>query len=327
VGRNTENPSTWPADIAQSVAAYNAWYEDFAPSAFRRTRESVTPEVADALERTANLTDVTAGLLRRHPSVTPILRMATAPPIARDRLAGLAGVPPGYVGTLEGDRTNGIPGRIPRKPTGAVADQYLERIGAVIERLADKDLCPWLKTQTTPSDADVMGVAGIIADRYTASIADPLIRNEQERRQFRAVRAMLSPEAGYTELPSGSGIRYDQFRPGNFGFHINVFAELEGGRQVKMPMDAVIMPLGAQKGDLPLFIEAKSAGDFTNVNKRRKEEVTKMTQLRRTFAGRSFTFVLLLAGYFDQGYLSYSATDDFQWVWQHRLADLQEFLH
>jgi hypothetical protein len=38
----------------------------------------------------------------------------------------------------------------------------------------------------------------------------------------------------------------------------------------------------ARAGDLPLLIEAKSAGDSTNVNKRRKEEATKMSQLRRT---------------------------------------------
>jgi type II restriction enzyme len=75
---------------------------------------------------------------------------------------------------------------------------------------------------------------------------------------------------------------------------------------------------------LPIFIEAKSAGDFTNVNKRRKEEAKKVAQLRETY-GDSLKFVLLLCGYFDSGYLGYEAADGIDWVWEHRLDDLAEF--
>ncbi|MBW4477654.1 MAG: XamI family restriction endonuclease [Tolypothrix brevis GSE-NOS-MK-07-07A] len=41
-------------------------------------------QVESALVWTANLTNITPTILRQHPSVLPILRMATAPPIARD---------------------------------------------------------------------------------------------------------------------------------------------------------------------------------------------------------------------------------------------------
>jgi hypothetical protein len=73
-----------------------------------------------------------------------------------------------------------------------------------------------------------------------------------------------------------------------------------------------------------LLIEAKSAGDFTNVNKRRKEEATKISQLRRSY-GKSIRFVLLLCGYFDSGYLGYEAAEGLNWVWKHRLEDLTAF--
>ena len=53
------------------------------------------------------------------------------------------------------------------------------------------------------------------------------------------------------------------------------------------------MPKTAKTGDLPLLIEAKSAGDFTNVNKRRKEEATKVTQLRFTH-GKRIALILFL---------------------------------
>ena len=84
------------------------------------------------------------------------------------------------------------------------------------------------------------------------------------------------------------------------------------------------MPRSANPGDLPLLVEAKSAGDFTNVNKRRKEEATKMKQLRHTY-GPDVRFVLFLCGYFDTGYLGYEAAEGIDWVWEHRIDDLAEF--
>ena len=65
-------------------------------------------------------------------------------------------------------------------------------------------------------------------------------------------------------------------------------------------------------------------GDFTNVNKRRKEEAAKMNQLRRTY-GDNVRYILFLCGYFDSGYLGYEAAEGIDWVWEHRIDDLAEF--
>jgi hypothetical protein len=75
---------------------------------------------------------------------------------------------------------------------------------------------------------------------------------------------------------------------------------------------------------LPVMIEAKSAGDFANTNKRRKEEATKIGQLRRMH-GETVQYVLFLCGYFDSGYLGYEAAEGIDWVWEHRMNDLKEF--
>ena len=93
---------------------------------------------------------------------------------------------------------------------------------------------------------------------------------------------------------------------------------------VNIPVDVVVMRQAAQVGDLPLLIEAKSAGDFTNVNKRQKEEAKKIEQLRRTY-GEKVEYVLFLCGYFDSGYLGYEAAEGIDWVWEHRMGDLAEF--
>ena len=74
---------------------------------------------------------------------------------------------------------------------------------------------------------------------------------------------------------------------------------------------------------IPVLIEAKSAGDFTNVNKRRKEEATKIRQIRGTY-GEKARFVLFLCGYFDSGYLGYEAAEGIDWIWEHRIEDVEK---
>jgi hypothetical protein len=69
------------------------------------------------------------------------------------------------------------------------------------------------------------------------------------------------------------------------------------------------------------LIEAKSAGDFTNTNKRRKEEATKIRQLQVAH-GEGIRFVLSLCGYFGTDYLGYEAAEGLDWVWEHRIEDL-----
>ena len=84
------------------------------------------------------------------------------------------------------------------------------------------------------------------------------------------------------------------------------------------------MPLAAAPNELPLLVEAKSAGDFTNVNKRRKEEADKLRNLKRLH-GTDVRFILYLRGYFDAGYLGYEAAEGIDWVWEHRTDDLAAF--
>jgi type II restriction enzyme len=112
---------------------------------------------------------------------------------------------------------------------------------------------------------------------------------------------------------------------GTFSFRVTIaVTHTNTDRHINIPIDAVIMPHNATIGDLPMLIEAKSAGDFANTNKRRKEEATKIHQLRHTY-GDNVRFILFLCGYFDSGYLGYEAAEGIDWVWEHRIDDLAEF--
>jgi len=87
---NRNSPDKWKQDIIQSVDFYNSWFMEFAPGAFRETRKGTAKRVEQALKASNNLEDISCELLKEHPEALPILRMSTCPPIARDRLVGLA---------------------------------------------------------------------------------------------------------------------------------------------------------------------------------------------------------------------------------------------
>jgi len=317
VAVNADKPKRWKKDIADSVDFYNEWFLRFAPKAYRETRQETTRQVQRALEWTDHLRDISPKVLREHPEVLPMLRMATAPPIAHDRLVGLTGVSPNLVSSMERAR------KVPPRMSPAEVDMDLERIGKMITRLADPDIFTWIETSQQPAKSDIYRAATIVADRVCGAIANPIIRNAQERRQLQAIGQWFE-ERGYVPMTPGEKTALREMKPGSFGFHVNVPVSLSGKKQVKMPVDAVIMPRKPHRRRFPVLVEAKSAGDFTNVNKRRKEEATKIAQLRRTY-GEHVCYVLFLCGYFDTGYLGYEAAEGIDWVWEHRIGDLAEF--
>lgn len=286
----------------------------FAPQAYRTARVEATVDVELALKLTKNLTDISPSILQKNPSVLPILRMSTAPPIARDRLIGLAGVPAGLVRSMEKMK------RLPRIDRGLLLN--LQKISDIIFKLCDRDIFPWLNTGRPATKNEIHRAATIVADRQCGAMSDPIIRNAQESRQLSAIRVWLESR-GYIYAEPGS--TFNKLMPGTFSFRLIVPITLEDGVQrINIPIDAVVMPKKSRAGQFPLLIEAKSAGDYTNTNKRRKEEAIKISQLRRAY-GRHVQFILFLCGYFDSGYLGYEAAEGIDWVWEHRIEDLKKF--
>ena len=315
---NANKPERWKSDIAQSVDLYNNWFLQFAPETYRKTRVETTKQVENVFEWTAQLTDISSAILRQYPSILPTLRMTTAPPLARDRLIGLANVSPHLVRSME------IQHQLPSQMSNEKIDEELAKVGQVIMRLSDNDLFPWLVSGKQPTDVELYRAATIVADRLCGAAVDPILRNAQEQRQLESIRQWLV-QRGYSQIKAGERVRFDVMDPGMFAFRLNIqVIQDRDARKVTIPVDTVIMPLQSKAGTYPLMIEAKSAGDFINTNKRRKEEATKVAQLRSNY-GSGIRFVLFLCGYFDSGYLGYEAAEGIDWVWEHRIDDLAEF--
>lgn len=87
---NANKPQRWKADIAASVDRFNNWFLEFAPETFRTSRLGATQHVAAALAATDDLRSLTVATVKSHPAALATLRMCTAPPLAVDRLIGLA---------------------------------------------------------------------------------------------------------------------------------------------------------------------------------------------------------------------------------------------
>jgi hypothetical protein len=312
---NRDKPDRWKADIAKSVDFYNKWFMIFAPKAFRKARATTQKKVEEALRITEFLANVRPEVLRQNAGVLPVLRMSTCPPLARDRLMGLAGVSKNLIMCMEENK------QVPARLSSALLNSGLRKIGTIIEKLTDKDILTWLDNKRPPTSDELQRATAIIADRLCGATADPIIRNAQESRQMATIAKWLEGR-GYQRPPSNTRVRFDQMRPGTFQFRLNMPANLRGNKEtINIPIDVVIMPKRAKQGALPLLIEAKSAGDFTNVNKRRKEEAKKLDQLTQTY-GKRIVYVLFLCGYFDSGYLGYEAAEGIDWIWEHRIDDM-----
>jgi hypothetical protein len=314
---NANRPELWKADTHASVDQFNQWFMKFAPKAYRETRAKTIKNVADGLSLTEDLTRITPDIIKASPGILPTLRMSTCPPLARDRLIGLADSTRNLVGCLE-------EGKLPRLLSPELVEEHLGKIARILTQMLDVDIFPWLEKKRRPTREERYRSSTIVADRLCGAVSEPIVRNAQEKRQLAIIERYLIAR-GYKLKAHPAAVVLDEMEPGTFSFRMNVLVKSPSaeGKMVKIPIDAVIQPKKAQLPHLPILIEAKSAGDFTNVNKRRKEEAIKITYLKATY-GADVQFVLFLCGYFDAAYLGYEAAEGIDWIWEHRTQDLDE---
>ena len=140
---NKNNTGQWKKDVQKSVIFYNEWFLNFAPSTYVNARQDAINKVENAFQKTECFNKLTIDILRTAPETITILRMATTPPLARDRLMGLADVPRAFVKGME-------EGKLPQRMPADILEDNLNRIIAVISKLFDVDIMPWLTTGSFP---------------------------------------------------------------------------------------------------------------------------------------------------------------------------------
>src|SRR5581483_734974 len=127
---NLDKPQLWKQDTQLSVDHYNQWFMKFAPKAFRDARIEVTKTVETAILATNDMRDLSVDLLLAQPNLLSTLRMSCCPPLAVDRLVGLANTRKGLVKRME-------EGKLAVSATGQNVILHLTSIVTIVKKLLD----------------------------------------------------------------------------------------------------------------------------------------------------------------------------------------------
>jgi hypothetical protein len=184
----------------------------FAPEAFRSTRVKTTEQVKSALLATHDLRDLDTTTLRSNPSALSTLRMCTAPPLAVDRLVGLALANKGLIGRME-------KGKLPSRMKVELLEENLARVCRVLSKLLDRDIFPWLESNTSPTDHERDRASTIVADRLCSAVANPIVRNAQEQRQLELIGKWLDAR-GYRKQSHRPGKPLAEMMPGTYALDL-----------------------------------------------------------------------------------------------------------
>src|SRR5208282_3477094 len=121
--------------------------------------------------------------------------------------------------------------------------KHLKSITGIVSRMLDVDIFPWLEAERRPTEEERYRSSTIVADRLCGAVADPIIRNAQEKRQLTLIEKYLI-ERGYKLKAHPPTMPLTQMEPGTFTFRLNVKVKNSqtGAQGVKIPVDVVIQP-------------------------------------------------------------------------------------
>lgn len=309
---NADKPHLWKADIAASVDRFNQWFMRFAPKAFRWTRVKTTEHVKAALLAPRDLRSLDAATLKAKPGTLPTLRMCTAPPLAVDRLIDLADASKNLVGRME-------EGKLQTKLMDQALEAELSELCRILSKLLDRDIFPWLDAAKDPTDHERDRAATIVADRLCSAVANEIVHSAWKCHQLAVVAEFLESR-GDRECHHPADQQCTTTPPGMYEF--GVMLPLTMGTYDRASSDVSIQPKHARFGGLPILLDVKSAPTAAADRNRRDADAKKLRDLRMTY-GESIPCALMLGGSFDARYLGNQAAEALDWVWQHRLRDLE----
>jgi hypothetical protein len=151
---------------------------------------------------------------------------------------------------------------------------------------------------------------------------DPLL-SELEKKQLAALKRWFLRN-GYKQREPDEAGNLDAMPPGTFTI-LNTPSAEKKQTSVKTPTDCLVKPIRTNKRVRPFVIEVKSSGNATTTAIQRRKEARKFTQLKERY-GNNVGFILLFCGHFDSGYLGYVGAEGIDWIWEHRLDDLDGLL-
>lgn len=312
---NADKPHLWKADVAASVDQFNQWFMEFAPLAFRSTRVKTTEHVKAALVATRDLRNLDAATLRANPSALPTLRMCTAPPLAVDRLVGLASASKSLIGSME-------EGKLAARMKAELLDENLGKVCRVLTKLLDRDIFPWLDAGKDPTDHERDRASTIVADRLCSAVAKDTVRSARRSRQH-SVLAVVLDSLGYREASQLRDADMSNNQPGTYA--IDVSLPFAMGEDAILPVSVHVRPHSTQGGWKSLILDIGSAQDTREASSDVARFVRKRRAVEMTY-GNTARYAVMLGGMYHTGNLGTLAAEGIDWVWQHRPGELKEIM-
>ncbi|SDT19763.1 XamI restriction endonuclease [Friedmanniella luteola] len=298
---NSGTPARWRPDLTAAQLAFEAWYATGGRLAYRVAREAARDEVTALLDETDGLQALSPALLRRRPQHLATLRMTTAPPMARERLAELARAERPVIHALE-------QGRLPSSISSGDLDAQLGRICRVLTHCVDPVL---VGAGRTAADRD--HVTMLVADRRCDAVADQILRQALRDHRRTLLRSWLE-DRGYTQQPGTRST--PALVPGSFRFGPQRVEPAAGGRGLEA--DLLVAPAG--RGPRLVALQEVWPRDLrVDPHGRLVPRVP-----LRPVADPGLRRLLLLGNAVDLDYLQDRAQEGVDWIWEHRVADLAQ---
>lgn len=309
---NKGKPHRWKEDAERSKKEIIDWLVTASSGGI--DREDLERKATHAIDLLESTLDV-GNALKTDPRILPFLRALTRRNIGTSQLAT-------FIGIGEAQVTNCEAGR-------PVHQEIIENITALLELEIDYRVLPWLEASRPPTKDEKKRAVVIAADRILCRSNSTELRYKHEPRQINKLKIFLNNQ-GMQEIKISKLIDpVRDIKPGTYCCHASVEGLTSENKVLKQTVDILIKPSHAQSTDFPIFIEAKSMADAANPNKRQKEEAHKLDHLQRRWVKDSehpIFFILLLGGIVPIRYLEVEAGSGLDWIWEHRIEDLESLI-
>ncbi len=279
----------------------------------KNSRSLVENQISDLLNELSILKSVEKAIVK-NPQILTSLRSLTRRDIGTSQIATFLGVGTSMYEAIERAE----------KPVAPI----LSNIVSLLQKELDESLAPWIVENRSPTKDEMNRSVIVAADRILKRSTSTELRYKHEPRQLDKLKRYLDSK-GYNEV-NGTGISNPRkdMKSGSYAFRVNIDGLTIDGVTLKQNVDTLIMPFSKSSDVLPIFLEAKSMTDEVNPNKRQKEEAQKVDNVRRKWQGKNerLNFVLLLGGTVPRRYLEVEAGSGLDWIWEHRISDLDKLL-
>jgi type II restriction enzyme len=308
---NAKSPELWDDDRLMAKQKIISWLADSKDADHLRFEiETSTRLILENIFTQKSLESV----ISKNPEALKVLRSLTRRDIGTSQMATFLNVTTNVLESFEAGR----------KVSEGLA------LGAenILLKELDQGISGWILEGREPSIEEFNRTLWISSDRILRRSTSTSLRYKHEPRQLEKLENYLNSK-GLKKI-DGASIKDPRsgMPMGTYSFRVSIQGMTSDGLILMQTVDALIKPFSNSDSLLPIFLEAKSMTDEVNPNKRQKEEAQKVESAKRRWQleNERLNFVLLLGGTVPKRYLQVEAGSDLDWIWEHRVEDLDLLL-